>query len=142
MKMLKGGRTNVNHTNDQGETALHKAALAGNIKAVEYLIKCSTVDINIKNRYIHIFSFFAHSSTLSRHFGETCLFYAVRRTDSTVRKGLVSLLLKYGADPSIRGHNGTCREVARLCGYEDVLLLLDGSTPFVFLLSVLLCLYI
>lgn len=49
--MFLSGRTDPNARNDQGETALHKAALKGNVKAVEYFIKCSTADVNMKNRY-------------------------------------------------------------------------------------------
>eukprot|EP01087_Luapelamoeba_hula_P018973 TRINITY_DN6210_c0_g1_i3.p1 TRINITY_DN6210_c0_g1~~TRINITY_DN6210_c0_g1_i3.p1 ORF type:complete len:880 (+),score=94.32 TRINITY_DN6210_c0_g1_i3:189-2828(+) len=107
LRMLQGQRTQVNTQNKYGETALHKAAWKGSIKSVEYLVKFSTIDINLQNTK-----------------GETGLCYAVRRPDSASRLPLVRLLISLGADPAIQGVFGSPLDIAKQAGHEDVVALL------------------
>ena len=79
-----------------GETVLHKAALAGTDVAIELLLGVDGVDPN----------------ACTRHTKETALHYAVRRGHVST----VSLLIQAGSNTTAQGRFGTPSDVARTCG--------------------------
>ncbi|KAL6059305.1 Ankyrin repeat protein [Balamuthia mandrillaris] len=103
LQMLSGG-AQVNTQNKQGETPMHKAAMSGSWIAVHLLLKYSPVDVNLRNNN-----------------KDTCLFYATHRNDLAVAK----LLLENGADPLMRGKQGTCKDIATQNNFKDLLELFE-----------------
>lgn len=108
--MLEHARPDYSKTNRYGGNALIPAAEKGHLENVRLLLEHGEENVNHINK-----------------FGYTALIEAVALTDgSKVYQDIVSLLLKYGADTSIRDNAGfNAREYAAQRGYDNILKILN-----------------
>eukprot|EP01087_Luapelamoeba_hula_P009173 TRINITY_DN2353_c0_g1_i1.p1 TRINITY_DN2353_c0_g1~~TRINITY_DN2353_c0_g1_i1.p1 ORF type:complete len:1007 (-),score=130.51 TRINITY_DN2353_c0_g1_i1:159-3179(-) len=99
---------NIRATNQNGESVLHSAAMAGSTAAISWLVDNDewSVDKNATTRH-----------------GETCLHLAARSGNL----GCVRLLLEIGVNDEIQGSSGTAYEVAEEAGQDEVIELLEAS---------------
>ena len=91
----------LNERNMFGETALHYAAMCNNLPAIKFLHE-NNANFNAINKCVlcNLLTVYTNHKITSR--GETPLQYAM----SAPEYQTISNLLKYGADPTIKPHDG------------------------------------
>ncbi|XP_015123850.1 nuclear factor NF-kappa-B p100 subunit isoform X2 [Diachasma alloeum] len=114
------GKVDIERHDDAGRTALHLAAQAGSVRAVELLVKAgadvnksersygrTALHIAVEGRHIEVVRYFLEKTDVNvnkQNFGgNTALHAAVVDTGIRARE-LCKLLTKHGADPSIRNN--------------------------------------
>lgn len=146
INILLDFNADVNASNCYGNTPLHEAAEEGDKEILSILLKAGA-DVNAKNHKGSTpLAFFCYSKDSKTHPIATAKLLLDAGADASSldevgmspllvactvgRSDLISLLMEYGACPTIRDKNGrSAEDIATFHGYEDLMVRFGPNSP-------------